>query len=256
VRPTDSLPSVVPSSATVGVAADYLAGRELLASYGVRYPAVAAVRSVDDVREEASRLTGPFVLKAGWIEHKTEVGGVAVGLGDADAVAQAFAGMQERLGEGDYVLEEMDRQGDVVELIVGARRDPSFGPVVLVGVGGVQAELHRDVQVALAPVDEAQALEMIRSLRSFPLLDGWRGQPPVDLTAAARTVAALSRVLAERPDVVEAEVNPLRVSPSGATAVDALVLLDKGAEAGAPTDTTPGETPVVADATELTGASR
>lgn len=252
-HPTASLPSAAPSTATVGIVADYLSGRELLAAYGVTYPAVAAVRSADDVGKEATRLTGPFVLKAGWIEHKTEVGGVAVGLADADAVAEAFADMRARLGPGDYVLEQMDRQGDVVELIVGARRDPSFGPVVLVGLGGVQAELHRDVQVALAPVDEARALEMVRSLRSFPLLDGWRGRPPVDVVAAARAVAALSRVVAERPEVVEAEVNPLRVGPAAATAVDALVVL---AEDVAPVHTPTGETTVVADPTELTGASR
>lgn len=252
-HPTGSLPAVARSTATVGIAADYLTGRELLASYGVTYPDAASVRSPDDVRAEATRLAGPFVLKAGWIEHKTEVGGVAVGLADADAVAAAFADMHARLGEGDYVLEQMDHQGDVVELIVGARRDPSFGPIVLVGLGGVQAELHRDVQMALAPVDEALALEMVRSLRSFPLLDGWRGRPPADVAAAARAVAALSRVMAERPEVVEAEVNPLRVGPAGATAVDALVVL---AEDVAPVHTATGETTVVADPTELTGANR
>lgn len=230
---------------------DYLAGRELLASYGVAYPAAIAVRTPAEARSAAAGLTGPLVLKAGWIEHKTEVGGVVVGLGGEDAVAEAFVEMQTSLGDGTYVLEQMDQQRDVVELIVGARRDPSFGPVVVVGLGGVQAELHQDVQVALAPVDEQQALSMIRSLRSFPLLDGWRGRPAVDVPSAARVVVALSRVLAERGDVVEAEVNPLRAGPAGAVAVDALVVL-----AGAPERPLVAGGDVAADHTELTGAGR
>ncbi len=133
----------------VGASADYLRGRELLASSGIRYLQALAVRSVDDVPQAVSRLEAPYVLKAGWIEHKTEVGGVAVGLADEAAVLAAFPEMYARLGEGGYVLEEMDRRHDTVELIVGARRDPSFGPVVMVGLGGVQAELYQDVQIAL-----------------------------------------------------------------------------------------------------------
>lgn len=241
----------VPALAEVGEPADYLAGRALLASYGVSYPGAAGIRTAEDARAAAAALSGPYVLKAGWIEHKTEVGGVVVGLVDADAVVEAFADMHARLGEGAYVLEEMDAQRDVVELIVGARRDPSFGPVVLVGLGGVQAELHKDVRLALAPVDEAEALDMIRSLRSFPLLDGWRGRPRVDAGGAAHAVAALSRLLAERADVVEAEINPLRVGPEAAVAVDALVTL------AGPTQDTPTDGAAVATApTELTGASR
>lgn len=247
----DGLGPVTAAVAEVGEPADYLAGRELLASYGVPYPGAAAVRTAGDAQAAVSRLTGPFVLKAGWIEHKTEVGGVMVGLHDADAVVEAFTDMRARLGDGAYVLEEMNADRDVVELIVGARRDPSFGPVVLVGLGGVQAELHKDVQLALVPVDEHEALEMIRSLRSYPLLDGWRGRPRVDVESAARVVAAVSRLLAERPEVAEAEVNPLHVGPGGAVAVDALVTVTQHPDVS-PTDDTDG----VASHTELTGASR
>lgn len=232
--------AIAPAGAEVGEAADYLTGRDLLASYGVPYPAVQGVSTAEQVRRAAGRIQEPFVLKAGWLEHKTEVGGVAVSLADADAAVAAFHDMRGRLGEGAYVLEEMDRRSDAVELIVGARRDRSFGPVVVVGLGGVAAELHRDIAIALAPVDADQALAMLRSLRSFPLLDGWRGRPRVDTTAAAGVVAALSRLLAERADVVEAEINPLRVAPAGALAVDALVTIATPSEADdivAPTQT-------------------
>ncbi|WP_377322049.1 acetate--CoA ligase family protein [Pimelobacter simplex] len=216
--------AVAEPTAESGKALDYLAGRERVAAAGVAYPGVAPVRSVDDLRVAAAGLSAPYVLKAGWLEHKTEVGGVAVGLADAAAAEAAYVAMSGRLGEGDYVLEEMDRQSDTVELIVGARRDGSFGPVVLVGLGGVQAELYRDVQVALAPVDDDEARRMIEALRAYPLLDGWRGRPAVDVAAAARVVAAVSRLLADDPDLVECEINPLRVGPEGAVAVDALVL--------------------------------
>jgi len=217
-------PPVPAPTAETGKALDYLAGRDRVAAAGVAYPGAAPVRTVDDLRAAAGRLTAPYVLKAGWLEHKTEVGGVAVGLADAAAAEAAYLAMSARLGEGDYVLEEMDRQPDTVELIVGARRDGSFGPVVLVGLGGVQAELYRDVQLALAPVGAGQARAMIEALRAYPLLDGWRGRPAVDVDAAAEVVAAVSRLLAEDPDLVECEINPLRVGPEGAVAVDALVV--------------------------------
>jgi acyl-CoA synthetase (NDP forming) len=217
-------PAVAAAPATVGSASPYLQGRDRLAARGVAYPRAAAARTVLDVRAATNVLTAPYVVKAGWLEHKTEAGGVAAGLVDAAAAEAAFADMCARLGEGEYVVEEMDRRVDVVEMIVGALRDPSFGPVVLVGLGGVQAELHRDVRIALAPVAEPQAVSMIESLAAYPVLRGWRGRPAVDVGAAARVVVAVSRLLAESADVVECEINPLRVGPGGAVAVDAHVV--------------------------------
>lgn len=220
-RRQGSTPVPVGSAAPTGLPDGYLAARDLLASYGVVYPRGLAVPDLPALRSAAAELAPPFVLKAAWLEHKTEAGGVAVGLVDAEA---AYRRMVERLGAGAYVLEEMDVRDGVVELIVGARVDPSFGPLVLVGLGGVTAELYRDVQVALAPVDAAGAAAMLRRLRGFPLLSGWRGSKPVDVDAAAAVVAAVSRLVTEHPDVLECEINPLRVGPDGAVAVDALVV--------------------------------
>lgn len=202
----------------------YLRGRERFLGYGVQFPAAAAVRDPADVVAAVAGCNGPYVLKAGWLEHKTEVGGVVTGLSDPAAVEAALTDMSARLGAGEYVVEEMDLRRGVVEMIVGTVRDPFFGPIVLVGLGGVQAELYRDVRVALAPVDEAQASAMIGTLAGLPLLQGWRGRPAVDIPAAARVVAAVSRLIAESTDVVECEINPVRVGPDGALAVDAHVV--------------------------------
>lgn len=215
---------VVPAPGDAGPALPYPVARDLLATYGLAFPRGEQVGSEEQVRDAATRLRAPYVLKAAWLAHKTEVGGVVIGLPDTAAAAAEFERLHARLGDGEYLLEEQDTRPDVVELIVGARRDPAFGPVVLVGLGGVQAELYRDVAVALAPVDEPQARELLRSLRCYPLLTGWRGRPAVDVDAAAATISAVSRLLSTDPTVAECEVNPLRVGPAGAIAVDALVL--------------------------------
>lgn len=217
--------SAVPAGQGVARAAHgYLSARARLTAYGASFPAAEPVTSVSDLRHVADALTAPYVLKAGWLEHKTEVGGIVVGLADTAALHTAYLAMRARLGEGEYVVEEMDRRPDTVELIVGGHRDASFGPVTLVGLGGVQAELHRDVRLALAPLTEPEARRLLDSLRGAALLHGWRGRPAVDLDAAARVVVAVSRLLAEDDEVVECEINPLRVGPAGAVAVDALVV--------------------------------
>lgn len=213
-----------PSPGDIGEALPYLAGRDLLAGAGLSYPRAVPVRTPQDVDAATRALSGPFVLKAGWLEHKTEVGGVAVGLSSPEAVRAALADMVARLGEGDYVLEEMDARADTVEIIVGARRDSTFGPVVLVGIGGVQAEVYRDVALALAPIGVGEARRLVESLAGLPLLTGFRGRPAVDLDAVAESVAVVSRLVAQDAGVVECEVNPLRAGPDGAIAVDALVL--------------------------------
>jgi acyl-CoA synthetase (NDP forming) len=114
--------------------------------------------------------------------------------------------------------------GDGVELIVGARRDPRFGSVAAVGLGGIYAELFSDVAVGLAPLDVAEAERMLRSLRGAALLAGARGRPAFDVRAAAEAAAALSGVAAAHPGIAEIEVNPLLVTPDGAVALDARVI--------------------------------
>jgi hypothetical protein len=117
--------------------------------------------------------------------------------------------------------------GGGTELILGAKRDPVFGPVVVVGLGGIFAEIMQDVAMRPAPVDEAEAMEMLRSLKAFAVLDGARGRPRADLPAAARAIAALSRFAAQHADsVAEIDINPMLLLPEGqgAVALDALIV--------------------------------
>ncbi|WP_435742390.1 acetate--CoA ligase family protein [Nocardioides sp. SYSU DS0663] len=212
----DSTPRTAPADG-------YLAAREVLQSVGVSFPEVCGVTSEAELIAAMRQLPGPWVLKADWIAHKTEVGAVAVGLTTEAAACEALERMLSTVGPGTYVLERMDTRPDVVEVIVGARRDPVFGPVILVGAGGVQAELLRDNALELGPVDTETARQMLQRLRMFPLLTGWRGKPATDIDALAEMVAGVSQLMAAATDCADIEVNPVRVGPTGVLAVDALI---------------------------------
>lgn len=222
-RPLRTAPRPAPGVAPVGTG--YLAARRLLGEAGVPFPRAAGIApGTHDPVAAAADLSAPVVLKADWLEHKTEHGGVATGLWDPGALRAAYLDMVERLGPHRYVVEEMDRRADAVEVLVAARRDASFGPVVVVGAGGVRAELSRDLALELAPCSRATAHAMVRGLRMAPLLHGWRGGRPVDVEALVDIVVAVSEVIAAREDIVEVELNPVRVAPEGALAVDGLVV--------------------------------
>ena len=205
--------------------------KALFAKVGVPVVEERRAATAEAAADAATSLGFPVVLKLDSpdIAHKTEVGGVKLNLADAAAVRAAFADVMEsarRHAPGarlDGVLvQRMSQKG--VELILGARRDPQFGPLVLVGTGGVQAELWRDVALDLAPVAPERAEAMLRGLKGFPLLDGFRGAPKADVAAVARAVSAFSVLAAEAGErVQEAEVNPLIAGPWGCLAVDGLV---------------------------------
>ena len=214
------LPGPPPAHAGGG---DYFHARGLLADAGVPFVEAVEVADRASAREAAARLGYPVVLKAIGAEHKSDTGGVRVGIADDASLIDAVADMRARLKPRSFSVERMADTGSGEELLVGARRDRSFGAIVLVGAGGVYAELLQDIAVALAPATEEEAEELIRSLRIAPILLGARGGKPLDIGAAARAAAALSRFAASRPDVAEVEVNPLLVLPGGAIALDARI---------------------------------
>jgi acyl-CoA synthetase (NDP forming) len=203
----------------------YAGARAFLAGAGVPMTRALPASTLEEALAAAVELGYPVALKAGELLHKSDAGGVLLGLTDDDALARGFAELTTSLGVRELSVEQMAPIDDGIELIVGAKRDPRFGAVVLVGLGGLYAEVLDDVAVALAPVGEDAAERMLRSLRGAALLAGARGRPALDLAAAARAVAAVSRAAAACPAVEEIEVNPLLLLPDGAVGLDARVLL-------------------------------
>lgn len=226
-----------PAQSAEGLVADYFGARALVASAGIPLVEARRVRSLAEARAAARDLGYPVVLKAADLLHKSDQGGVAVGLGDEAELEAAFRRMAS-LGE-ELSVEQMAPVAEGVELLVGVRRDPRFGPVLLVGLGGIYAEIVRDVAAALAPVGEEAAEALLRSLRAAPLLVGARGRPPADLHAAARAASRLASLVSRHPRILEMEINPLLVLPQGALALDArLVLIQEGEEECDPVEVT------------------
>jgi acyl-CoA synthetase (NDP forming) len=219
LRPGDGVPEIPEPAPAQPWTEDYWGARELVAEAGVPLVETRRVSGATEAVAAAAELGYPVVLKALDREHKTDAGGVVLGIHDEPSLVVACRSLERR---GELSVERM--AGGGVELIVGVRRDVRFGPVLLVGIGGVYAELLRDVAVALAPVDEAGAEELLRSLRGSRLLTGARERPVLDVAGAAAAAAALSRFAAARPGIAEIEVNPLLVTAEGVLALDARVV--------------------------------
>jgi acetate---CoA ligase (ADP-forming) len=208
----------------------YWEARELLSAAGVEFAEARKASSRAEALTLAGELGYPVVLKALGQLHKSDAGGVAVGLAGAEALEEQLSKMAT-LETPEYSVERTAPVEEGLEMIVGTRRDPRFGPVTLVGMGGLYTEVLSDVAVALSPVGEDEAARLIRSLRAAPLLEGVRGRPALDVLAAARATAAVSRVAAEHPEIAELEINPLLVLPEGALGLDARIVLEGGADA-------------------------
>ena len=153
--------------------------------------------------------------------HKTEAGGVRLGVRTAADLDVALDAL-DAAGATRYLVEAMAPPG--VDLVVGARRDPVFGPVVLVGLGGTTAEALADVSIRLAPLTEREAAAMPDDLAGRDLLYGWRGGPVLDRAELGHAVAALGDLIASHPQLAEAEINPFRLTTGGLVALDAVIL--------------------------------
>jgi len=203
---------------------DELEGLALLADYGV--PVVESVRAdtLEDAIAAAERIGFPVALKtaAPDVQHKSDVGGVRLGIDDSPSLEDAYGDLERRLGRRVTVA-PMAPPG--VELALGVARDPQFGPLVLVGAGGILVEVLKDWRLALPPLDGPRARSMIDRLEVRPLLDGVRGQPPADFDAVARAIVALSWLGHDLGEHLEAlDANPMICGPDACVAVDALVI--------------------------------
>lgn len=223
-RQVTGLPTLPPREAPVEHG-DYWNARLTLAQTGATFVAAARVETSQELVSAARALTYPLVLKALGDEHKSDRGGVILGIDSEETLLAAWRALQERLAPPAVSLEEQADLADAVELIVGVRRDPAFGPVVLVGSGGVLTELMHDTKCALGPITAAEALNLLGRLNAAPLLEGYRGKPSVNVAAAATLVAELSRFAAAHPEIAEIECNPVAVTPHEAIALDARIIL-------------------------------
>jgi acetate---CoA ligase (ADP-forming) len=194
---------------------------DLLLSYRVPMPEYALVRTRKEAVEAARRIGYPVALKVAspFLLHKTENKGVQLNLTGESALAKALKEMQAE----EYLVQKMISTG--YETIVGGKRDPEFGPVILFGLGGIFAELFRDAAIRIAPIDQAVAVDMVEETRAAIILRGYRGKPPADLNALFSCMTSISRLLADHPEIITLDVNPLIVlaDGNGCVAVDARI---------------------------------
>jgi len=204
----------------------------LLERFGLPIVPYAAAATADEAAAAADRLGYPVALKvvSPDILHKTDVGGVALGLADAPAVRRAFADVQARARAAGpqaalrgALIARMAAPG--AEVIIGMTRDPQFGPAIMFGLGGIFVEVYKDVAFRLPPLTEADAREMIGEIKGLPILTGFRGRPPCDLDALTRCILSVSRLIEARPDLEELDLNPILAYPTGCVVVDAKVVL-------------------------------
>ena len=207
---------------------------QVLEFYGIpTVPSVIAM-TVEEAQSAAEEIGYPVAIKivAEQISHKSDVGGVQLNLRNSPAVAEAFEDMMERIHQAypeaklDGVLVQPMVTGGR-ELILGGRQDPQFGPVVLAGLGGIFVEIFEESQVRVAPISQRAALEMIQNLHGYQILAGARGHKRVDIDSVIETLLRLSQLLTDFPEIMELDINPLRVfhEEGGCKALDARIIL-------------------------------
>jgi acetate---CoA ligase (ADP-forming) len=228
-------PLVVPGLGDfAGVIPEYQA-KALLAPLGIPFPQSLFAPSAEEAVTAAEKIGYPVVMKAqaARLGHKSDAGGVLLNLKSAEDVRAAFAKMYDNVAAYDatialdgVLIEKMGKMG--VELIVGAKSDPEWGPVVLAGFGGVTAEILKDVKLFTPDLGAEQVKAGLLALKQAPLLTGWRGAPALDVDAAAELIVKMGRIMAGNPSIREIDLNPVIIHPAGegVVALDALMLVD------------------------------
>lgn len=211
------------------------AAKSLLQAYGIRTAEARSAKSPEEAAAVSQELGYPVVLKilSPQITHKTDVGGVALDLKNADDVREAFQRIVHEVGRhvpdaqiDGVSVQPMVKTEHSVELLLGTKKDPTFGAVILLATGGIAAELFGDEALGVPPLNERLARRLLESLRSWPLLQGFRGKPGVDLDHLIETVMRFSYLVTEHPEIKEFDINPLKATPDGCIALDARAILE------------------------------
>jgi acyl-CoA synthetase (NDP forming) len=209
------------------------AGKDYLAACGLPVPKGGLVTTLTEANNLASEIGFPVAVKiqSAALAHKSDAGGVILRIADNAQLASAWEKLQQIARDRDIALdgilvEQMSRPG--IEMIVGARRDPQWGPVLAVGLGGIWAEALADIRILPVGLDVAAIEDELRQLRGAKLLAGMRGSPPADVKALAKAVALIGAVMEARPEIKEIDINPLMVfaAGEGAMALDALIVTE------------------------------
>jgi acyl-CoA synthetase (NDP forming) len=222
------------SSDMIKGAGDYVPEPEAVArleSYGVPYPPHGLAHNPKEAARIAEEIGFPVVLKVVSPDapHKTDVGGVELGINFPAEVESAFGNLTGRVVslmpgariEGVLVCSQ---EPEGVEVIVGSIKDPVFGPTVMFGLGGVFAEVLKDVSFRVAPLTRRDAEEMIREIRGYRILTGIRGGTHIDFDALADLLSAVSRLICDRPEIMELDLNPVRLYEKGLSVLDVRLL--------------------------------
>jgi acetyl coenzyme A synthetase (ADP forming)-like protein len=202
---------------------DPVTAADLLASFGIPVTPLVAVGSASEAAEAAAGIGGPVALKLAGVLHKTDVGGVQLNLTSGEAVAAAYEDMAGRLAAAGQPMAGAHVQAMAApgtEMIAGLVHDPPFGPLVMFGFGGVAAELVGDTALRVAPLSDQDAADLVRALRSSPLLFGYRGSPPADTGALEDLLLRLSALGLQVPEVAELDLNPVIAGPDSVIVVD------------------------------------
>lgn len=214
-------PLPVPSTSDVEGWIDPETTFRLLASAGVNFATWRIANGISDAQSAATECGFPCVVKAirPALVHKSEAGAVRLGVADIGQVSDAVSDFENRLGSGPVLVQR--QAGPGVQLVIGAMRDPHFGPAVLFGLGGIWIEALDDIAVRIAPFGVDEAASMFAELRGRAILNGYRGTPRIDLAALAELIAKLSQFIAQAPWLTELDLNPIIASGSSLIAVDA-----------------------------------
>ena len=206
--------------------------KSMLEAAGVPVSPARLAKTKEEAAKVAAELGFPVVLKivSPQITHKSDVGGVALGLTSADEVTAAFdritASAKQHVKNATIegvAVQRMEPQG--VEVIVGITKDPQFGPVMMFGLGGVLVEVLKDVAFRVVPIEDRDARQMIEEIKGYPLLQGYRGQDPVDMEKLRALLLKVSSFIEAHPEIAELDLNPVFAYKDGAIAVDARIVI-------------------------------
>ncbi|MBS7251750.1 MAG: acetate--CoA ligase family protein [Candidatus Freyarchaeota archaeon] len=208
--------------------------KEVVKAYGIPVTRYKVAKSLEEAVKYAEEIKYPVVMKivSRDVVHKSDAGGVKVNLKNAEEVKKAYREIEENVKKavGNYrfegmIIQEFAPEGR--EVIVGMTKDPQFGPALMFGLGGIFVEVLKDVSFRVAPITRYDAEEMIREIKGFPILQGVRGQKPVDMEAIINILLNVSKLVMEHPEIEELDLNPIIAYPDGVKTVDARIILSK-----------------------------